>query len=306
MFLVGAMKAGTTTIADQLAVHPEVFICPVKEPNFFCTDLDLEEEYSVDYAQAIAHGRAGMKPEIHSGVIREERQYKALFSGWRGEKIGGECSTSYLYSTAAAENIRCVSPGAHILIVLRNPVERAFSEFLMNCSIGAAVPPFSRYLDIERDQRRHGVIPPRHKYVTAGLYSNQVKAYLKRFPRDRVLILLHDDMRSDFAGFMRRIWDFLEVSHLDSGSGTRSNTAKYPRFAHLNLFLKRSGAKRLAQELLPPGAKAYCKRLYYGPLPAELRLEEQDRCRLAEEFFPDVQELSRLLDRDLSAWLERR
>lgn len=306
MFLVGAMKAGTTTVADQLAVHPEVFISPVKEPNYFCTDLDLEEEYSINYAEAIAHGRAGMKPEIHSGVIREEREYKALFSGWRDEKIGGECSTSYLYSTAAAENIRRASPGARILIVLRNPIERAFSEFLMNCSIGAAVPPFSTYLDVERDQRRRGLIPPRHKYVTAGLYSNQVKAYLQRFPRHQVLILLHDEMQSDFAGFMRRIWDFLGVLPLDCGRGTRSNTAKYPRFARLNLFLKRSGAKRLVQEQLPPGVKAYCKRLYYGPLPAELRLEEQDRNRLAEEFSADVEELSGLLGRDLTTWLGRR
>ena len=304
-FLVGAMKAGTTAITNQLARHPEVFICPVKEPNYFSSDLDLEEEYAVDYEAAGASGRAGIPPGVHSGVVRDERRYLSLFSGWRDEKIGGDCSTSYLYSAAAAGNIRRISPEAKILIILRNPVDRAYSEFLMNCSIGVAVPPFAHYLDLEREQRRRGGIPPRHKYVTAGLYAGQVKTYLRHFPPEQVLILLHDDMRSDFGAFMQRVWRFLDVRPLACGAGNRSNTAKYPRFARLNLLLKRTGIKRLAQETLPASAKAHFKRLYYGPLPGDLGMTEPDRDRLIEEFSSDVRELSRLLGRELDGWLAR-
>lgn len=304
-FLVGAMKAGTTSIANMLAAHPEIFVSPVKEPNYFCSDVVIENENARDCAilkTADAPGNdAG--PYVHSGLFRDEKEYLSLFKGWKDEKIGAECSTSYLYSGVAAQNIAGVAPGAKILMVLRNPVERAFSEFVMNCRIGVAVPPFAKYLDLENTERSRGGVPQYHKYVTAGLYFRQIKGYLEYFPDHQILIMLYDDLKNDPAAFMKRVFNFLGVDDRFNTDKARSNPASYPRWAYLNMLLKKSGAKRLIQEVMPRRTKAYLKKYYYRSLPSDITLNEADRRRLVHEFSGDVKNLSTLINRDLSAWI---
>lgn len=304
-FLVGAMKAGTTSIANMLAAHPEVFVSPVKEPNYFCSDVVIENENARDCAMlkmADVSGQ-GTVPHVHSGLFRDEKEYLSLFKGWKDEKIGADCSTSYLYSEVAARNIANVAPGAKILMVLRNPVERAFSEFIMNCRIGVAVPPFAKYLDLEKAQRSHGVVPQYHKYVTAGLYSRQIKSYLEYFPDRQILIMLYDDLKNDPAAFMKQVFNFLGVDDRFNADKARSNPASYPRWAYFNMLLKKSGAKRLIQEILPRSTKSYLKKYYYRSLPVDISLNEADRQRLVYEFSGDIKNLSTLIKRDLSAWI---
>lgn len=301
--LVGAMKAGTTSIANALAVHPDIFISPVKEPNYFCTDLVFDEEDLQENIEIDTCGDTDGKLRVHAGLYRHKSDYLSLFQDWNHQKIGTECSTSYLYSTVAAENISQVSPHAKILIVLRNPVERAFSEFLMNCSIGVAMPPFSKYLDLERAERERGQISRHHKYVTAGLYFKQIKKYLEHFPARQVLIMLYDDLERDFNGFMTRVFNFLDVEELPYTGNNRSNGAQYPRWAHINMLLKRTGMKRLLKGIMPRDIKSYCKKMYYQRPPANVTLDAADRRRLVNEFAVEVSRLSMLLKRDLSGWL---
>lgn len=299
-FLVGAMKAGTTSIADVLEQHPDVYLCPVKEPNYFSTDLRVADTCADDGSRIELNGSKVRK--IHAGEFRDKRAYLALFNGWREEKIGGECSTSYLYSRVAASKMALYTPQAKILMVLRNPIERAFSEFVMNCSIGVALPPFSKCLDEEKEQLSYGFIPRNHKYVTAGLYYRQIRNFLEYFPRKQIAILLYDDMREDFHGFMQQVFDFLEVDPLPELE-VYSNKAKYPRWAYMNMVLKRTGLKRVVRRIVPEGAKQYLKRYYYRSLPADIKLLPADKQRLKAEFASDIENLSRLLGRDLSMWL---
>ena len=111
LFLVGAAKAGTTSVYDELARHPAIYMSPMKEPHYFSRIQPSPE-------------RAAFFPHV-----TDEDEYMALFDGVTEERLVGEASTSYLWDASAAERIQSVAPEASILIMLRNPVERAYSQY---------------------------------------------------------------------------------------------------------------------------------------------------------------------------------
>ena len=139
-FLVGAAKSGTTTLSKMLEAHPEVYLSPIKEPNYFSKDI-LPEKFEPVYRKNTFFADKtyfSQKPlkKVHLSFVREEKEYMALFEDAGNEKAIGECSTSYLYSSEAAEEIRKFQPDAKIIVILRNPVTRAFSHYLMGLRFG--------------------------------------------------------------------------------------------------------------------------------------------------------------------------
>ena len=211
LFLVGAMKAGTTTVAGLLDSHRDVFVPPIKEPNFFCSDLythglGLGKESTSSVLRRVRRGE-----KLHHAYIADGPSYLSLFENHGKKSVVADCSTTYLYSESAAGNISNVVPDARILVILRNPIDRAYSEFLMNCRIGTARPPFSSMLDLECQELRHRPVPIEHRYVTAGLYSKQVERYLQAFGHDQVLVLRFEDIHLHLENLMNRIWDFVGV-----------------------------------------------------------------------------------------------
>ena len=113
LFIVGAPKCATTSLHHYLQQHPDIAMCKIKEPHFFCTDFHRECD---TFHQA---------PTLFE--IRDESAYLSLFSHWKGEKIVGESSTSYLYSQTAADHIYDFNADAKIIIVLREPVSLLYS-----------------------------------------------------------------------------------------------------------------------------------------------------------------------------------
>ena len=118
-FIVGAPKAGTTSLYHYLEEHPEVYMSPIKETNFFSSKQMQEQELYYD-----------------ATPIQSKNQYLELFKDVSQEKQVGEASVSYLYYTGVAKKILEFNPKAKIVIMLRNPVERAFSHYLMDKRLG--------------------------------------------------------------------------------------------------------------------------------------------------------------------------
>ena len=106
--IIGAMKSGTTALYYYLEQHPDIYMSPVKEPNFFSSH----------------------KQENAADTVTEFGIYRQLFSGGSGKKAIGEASHSYLYEPGAAAEIRRYIPEAKLIAILRNPIERAYSHFL--------------------------------------------------------------------------------------------------------------------------------------------------------------------------------
>lgn len=304
-FVVGAMKAGTTSVAEILSRHPDVYACPVKEPHFFADDIE-PDAFAPAYRRTVVFDAADVlhrkdTRRIHHAFVRDGKTYAKLFEASSGAKVAGEFSTSYLYSPRAAANIRARIPQARIVVLLRDPLERAFSHYLMDRRIGLERRPFRAAVqaDLAAERRDWGMSP---LYLDLGLYSVQVARYLESFPRDQLLILLYDDLRDDFAGALARICHHLGVDPAPvCDESVHANPASQARLPALNALLHRVGAKRMVSRSLPRGLVAAAKRLYYAEA-GEERLTAADRDYFLPCVAPDIERLESLLGRDLSHW----
>ena len=137
-FVIGAAKCGTTTLYARLNGHPEVFLSPLKEPNYHSReDLDpsrfskaFKANTKLDLTDYLA--APDPLPEMQVGFVREERDYARLFAGANDtHRIVGECSTSYLWSPSAPAALKAAHPDAKIVVSLRDPIARIFSHSLM-------------------------------------------------------------------------------------------------------------------------------------------------------------------------------
>jgi uncharacterized membrane protein YkvA (DUF1232 family) len=143
-FIVGAARCGTTSLFTALGRHRDVFCCPVKEPNHFCSDRNAKS-WVIESAKRrlVLLSRDQPPPPTLPRVATtpDLATYRGLFADWAGQPAVGEASTAYLLSADAARNIADAVPAARIIIVLRHPVHRAQSEYLMHThSWGAAGP----------------------------------------------------------------------------------------------------------------------------------------------------------------------
>eukprot|EP00831_Metopus_contortus_P015042 TRINITY_DN16241_c0_g1_i1.p1 TRINITY_DN16241_c0_g1~~TRINITY_DN16241_c0_g1_i1.p1 ORF type:complete len:204 (+),score=33.37 TRINITY_DN16241_c0_g1_i1:109-720(+) len=137
------------------------------------------------------------KPHLesrHIGFIEHEEQYVSLFRERKNSQIVGEASTGYLFSEVAAENIYASNPNSKIIIILRDPIERAFSHYLMNLKAGSTIYNnflSEVYFDYSKKKKGWGIS---HLYVEIGLYCKQIEKYKKAFPNENLKIIILEDM----------------------------------------------------------------------------------------------------------------
>ena len=288
-FVVGAQKAGTTSLYHYLEQHPDVFMSPRKEPHFF-------EGMQSDYR----------RPDRRLAPVTGVEEYMALFAGVRGEKAVGEASTSYIYSERSPALIERSLPEAKIIAVLRNPADRAYSNYL-HCVRGGREPlaDFAEALKAEETRREEGWAPLWY-YKRKGYYHAQVKRYLDTFGRDRVRIYLYDDLKREPFGVLRDLFGFLGVDEtFVPDLSVQHNTAGLPKNRLAYTLAKRVGAWSPAlkvdslDRILPDGTSRYIKSRFFAkppPFPPEVRRQ------LVHDYREDVLKLEGLLQRDLSAW----
>jgi len=192
LFIVGAVKSGTTSLYAYLRQHPAIFFPHMKEPHFFTQP----------------HPSPGRQHLIT--YVSDEAAYLRLYAVSQDASWRGDASPSYLWCPKAPERIAAASPEARIIVVLRDPVERAYAHYLMDYAEGAVVAPFYDALlaDWRRSDKGWGVS---QLYVELGFYRDQVKRYWDVFGRDRVLVLLLLDIKKEPRAVLKRIARFLEI-----------------------------------------------------------------------------------------------
>lgn len=305
LFIVGAHKTGTTSLHRYLGAHPAIFMCPIKEPMHFCTDLhrfaELGFPFALDYKEVLQ----GKEPPSDGSIVVGWEDYLALFREVRQEKVVGESSVNYLYSRTAAGEIKKRIPGAKIVVVLRQPIDRAYSHYLNDRRARLRWGTFHEELHRPHGPRDWWTWGAKYPLIEFGMYHDKVKRYLDLFPREQVKILLYDDLVRDPEAFLRELFVFLNVDpdFRPPNLSRRFNASeRLPRSQRLDAFvdsLESWGAMRLLKGF---SVRRRLSRLYYtGRMP---KMTEEDREFLRQTFAPDVERLARLIDRDLSAWLK--
>ena len=137
-FIIGVPKAGTTSLFHYLDQHPQIYLSPIKEPTFFAASDLLSgglREHVVrrmerDRSSLQAHLNGPMSERFHDRLVSEWADYLQLFRNVQSETATGEASASYFYLPSAARAIRACVPDAKLIVILRHPAERAFSQYL--------------------------------------------------------------------------------------------------------------------------------------------------------------------------------
>src|SRR5215212_475494 len=285
--VIGAMKSGTTALYYYLEQHPEIYMSPVKEPNFFSSQ---EQENAAD-------------------TVTDIGAYQHLFRGASGEKAIGEASHSYLYEPRAAAEIRRYIPEARLIAILRNPINRAYSHFLHMVRSGAEpVGDFAQALREEKvGIRRERTF---QDYIGRGLYYEQLERYFGIFPREQVRVYLYEDLSDAPVRTVQDAFRFLEVD--DSfvpDVSLRRNVSGQPKYRTLDGLLRRqSRIKHAAKIYLPARLRWRLSRAFddlktrnlVGPPP----LQSEVRRQLIGVYREDILKVQDLIHRDLSGWLE--
>jgi len=286
--VIGAAKAGTTALYWYLAEHPQVFMSPMKETNFFAYGLD-------DRGRPL-YG----DPELHRFPIRSLAEYAALFAD-AGDAIAiGEASPIYLECPQAADRIRERLPAARIACCLREPVDRAYSDYLMY------LRSRGRRLDPERDLSASATwARPDSHWMLIGRYHEALSRYYEAFPRDRIHVFLFDDLKRDPAGVVRALYGFLGV---DPGFvpdlETPHNVGGVPASMTLERLFTSKRIRAAVESLIPKATVDRIRRLRTRNLRRPPALPAELRGELIRYFRDDIAATSELIGRSLDHWLE--
>ncbi len=291
--VIGAMKAGTTALYTAFDQHPEVFMSPVKEPNFFAF-ADTPPDFQAPIDQ---------RPDgVNHTSITDADAYRALFAGAARHAERGEASHWYLYHPDAPATIQHNLPDVKLIAMLRNPVERAYSEFLHFVRDGdEPIPDFEAALDAEPERIKKNWALGR--YVDRGRYDEQIERYLDRFPREQLRVVLFDDFVDHPDAVRRDLFRFLDVDPSFEPEARRVNASGVPRSRWLHAAL--TAAKPVRDAVVPMLPDAFVdwvndvknRNLEKPPMDTAVRT------RLIDTFRPHIRRLESLLDRDLSHWL---
>ena len=313
-FVIGAAKSGTSSLHKYLAQHPDIYMSPAKEPNYF-SFLGESPNFSGPLVKTDnLFFRDRLKRAKYEFSVTSLREYEQLFSGVRGESAIGESSVSYLYFPAVASRIRERVPDAKLIAILRNPVTRAYSKYQQfRRVVSEPLFDFAEALAAEPDRIRNNWSPTWF-YVDRGFYHRQLRTYYELFDRNQIYICLYEDFCSNPRRQLATIFRFLEVSddfQVDLAKKHNvSESLRVPRHMLLyDFFMNPSGFSSAVRRLLPNRIIKWSRPLIrkvitresseadFAPLSVEIAT------KLRKVFRNDIENLEKLIQRDLSSWL---
>jgi hypothetical protein len=271
-FIVGAAKAGTTSIYDYLGQHPDVYLSPIKEPNYFASDIDVTK-FSKTFKNSIPNTKTYFKNiplvNLQQAFIKEYSDYSKLFDGVNQQNIIAEASTSYLYSKSAAINIFDFNPSSKILIVLREPISRTYSHYLMALRFGFTHLPLIDAInkDLLTPKREIGQA---ELFTDMSMYAESVNRFKSIFPSSQIKVMFFENLVQSPIQFMNELCSFLEISSFIELSDAPKNTAELPKSKRLNKILTQLGVKKRIVGLLRDEAKQKLKRFTMSSKPLPL------------------------------------
>jgi len=184
--IIGASKAGTTTLYKYLCLHPQVYMCTPKEPEFFASENDKNYTKGIDW-------------------------YASLFSKAELHQVCGEASgryTHYPHFPEASERIAQILPRVKLIYIMRHPVERAYSHYAQHIKYNQNIKhQFEVKETFEENIARDSYV------LDASNYMQQIEQYLKFYSKEQFLFLLMEDLIEQPADTLRQICSFIGVNN---------------------------------------------------------------------------------------------
>ncbi|MBU1156276.1 MAG: sulfotransferase domain-containing protein [Proteobacteria bacterium] len=268
--VIGAQRSGTTSLFQVLRRHPQVFIPDVKEVNFFFHDN---------------HYRRGVE------------YYQSVFADAAPSSLAvGEASPGYICKPGVAGRIHELLPSVKLVAVLRNPVDRAYSQYWDNRRFLAEPLSFEQAIDVAlTPEYRHG----ERGYFSRGAYIDQIESYLELFKREQMLVLIFEDLKKDPEAVFSRCFEFLGVDpafRCPEMTKASNSSMVWDNPVH-SFFLRRNKY----QKWVP---KHWIKQACRGPLVTRKYppMSREARERLLEFYRPYNQRLEAFLGRELERW----
>jgi hypothetical protein len=302
--IVGAAKSGTTSLYHYLAEHPEIFMSPIKEPNYFSQDIEISklrpgyrEKFGVPIeSELLDYLNGSMEESLHCAIIQTFNSYIRLFKNVGNEKAVGEASVSYLYSKVAPETIKQTLPDCKIIIILRNPITRAFSHFLMNFGSQFKEKNFEEEIknDLSKLNKGWGIS---ELYLELGEYYKQVKRYINIFEHKNIRIYTYEDFSINGLKVLKDIYCFLKVdtSYIPNLNIKYNKSIRQKKIIELCTIerLKRFSIKKVPR---------YYRRLLDLKKERKPQIEKNALIFLKKYYDHDIKNLSKLLNKDFTMW----
>lgn len=293
--IIGAAKSGTSALYQYLRQHPDVFMSPRKETHFF----------AFENRDPNTNGIGDTIPD----AITHIEDYRALFSQVTTEKAIGEASPTYIYIPYAAERIKYHIPNARMIILLRNPVDRAYSAYMHLVRDGReSISNFAEALEQESYRIANNWGPIWH-YKAGGLYYKQVRYYFDMFDLSQFKIYLHEDLNNQPKTVLQDSFQFIGVDdQWEPDVSFRVNVSGKPKNKLLQqtmhyFFLQPNPVRFASRKFIPEIMRWRFTSAMRNRNLEKTGVPEQFRLNLIDYFREDIIQLQELIKRDLSAWL---
>jgi hypothetical protein len=289
--IIGAMKAATTSIYTYLKQHPDIFMTKVKEPMFF-NNFNQNTDFKV----------LGNKSKKVNSLL----DYFSMFGSVKNESAIGEASPVYIYNEKAPYLIKEHLPDVKIIAILRQPTDRAYSNFLHTKRADREnVNSFEQAIKIEKERISDNWSPLYH-YIQKGFYSVQLKRYYNLFPKENIKVYLFEDVVKTPKETLKDIFKFLNVDeNIEIDVSKKSNVSGTPK-GILGFILK----KMRYYNLMPKFAISdylptfIISLLFKSVYKDTEKLDSVLRKELTDKYYrEEILKLEKLIDRDLSNWL---
>lgn len=310
LLIIGAAKCGTTTVHRHLASLRGAYFSPLKEPNFHARNAldpsNFSRAFRSNHRDDLRDWYAGGMEPRAIGFVRSLSDYDRLFEQANPKEHGiiGEASTSTLFDPLALDSVAELHPEAKVLVVLRNPVDRMHSHWGMAMKYGFTELDFRQA--VEKDMRSPSQgWGATELFHPLGLYAQQLKPWIERWPQDRMRVLLTEDLAN------RETWESLSawlgatptpewLDQVVSKEG-RANVGGVARWGRVNRWLTHTGLKSQIASTMPKSLRTVVKKRYYtrGQVPS---LSPSDRTWALGLYLDEVNQLEQLIGRDLPDW----
>ncbi len=288
--VIGAPRSGTTSLYQYLSQHPDVFMCDRKEPRFFAFE-----------GRKVAYKGPADEQTINKDPVTDRDTYVSLYEDREDETAIGETSPLYLFDEQAPSRIHRYVPDAQFFAVLRNPVERAYSDFLNMVRLGRE--PLRDFQEAigQEPHRIEANWGPFYHYVRKGFYNEHLARYEEFFECEQMHVHLFEDLVEDPSGLMRQIFDTLGVeANVDLDVSRSWNPSGMPRSETLQRVIRSTPVRTLNRKA-PEGVSRSLRRVEDWNL-EKPEMPPATRDHLVDVYEEDIHGLEKRLGRDLTHW----